>query len=247
MNIYNYLYKLTPKSADKVIEQSNGKALPDGYVTDGLGNIFKFPSQGKTTLFTVDNINPVYKFCYDFTDSKIEMYYKEGGKKAELVYSIGVSPVNFIDNPDYWFTMAYQEAKSEVGFIDNELATKEAINAFGAYSLGDEKENYRYKIVIYWDYLGYTVGDWEAAYNKLYDIITDYNQEIELMGQNLKVHAEKGDGYVIDLIVDYPMELEKEELLEVFYDYQESMKEKTNNQVEFDVEDIVEVDTEEED
>ena len=229
MNIYRYVYKLSPSSADKVISQSTSASLPDGYFTDGEGNIYKIPTTGKTSLFTVDDIHEDIKFSYDWAKGELNIYVRQPDDEIETnnyawVTSYSVNAENFVDGPDYWCKMALQELDDDV---ENELQFAEAYELYGEI-IDDDKENYQYEIDFSFELLNDmpdTVNsgwDIDKYYNQLEKFLVNYDIKTKLYDQELKVKAQPDENNMyLSLIVDFPMPLTKEELMDIWNNYEE--------------------------
>lgn len=218
MDVYRYMYKLAPSSAEKIVSQSTGASLPAGYLTDGLGNIYKIPTKGKTPLISINDDDRL-KYSYNWQTKEVEIYSRnDENNKYSFLTSYGVTPENFADGPEYWFNQAKEEADSE---IESELAWMSVSEGFLDSDLGDEKDNYVYHIRFDYDVNG-EYDDWDAVYDSIKSILTSYDIKQELYTQELSIKSvsEENESY---LVVTFPMELTKEELIEIWDNYEEYM------------------------
>lgn len=110
MNIFNYLYKLSDKQVHEFSQQSinDPEHLPNNVVTDGYGNLFRIPETGKTPKVTM----------FKEDDYEISAYYDWEARAVMITdgnntFDYGLGPSNFIDNPDYWFEVAYNTGINE--------------------------------------------------------------------------------------------------------------------------------------
>lgn len=110
-NIFNCLFKLSDKQVEEIEKEASTNdsymGLPSGIVTDGFGNLYKIPSIGKTAKTKVG------------TESSLDAWYDWESKAifisdGESTIDFAVSPESFIDNPDYWFNVAYENLKDEL-------------------------------------------------------------------------------------------------------------------------------------
>lgn len=239
MDVYRYMYKLAPSSAEKIVSQSTGASLPAGYLTDGLGNIYKIPTKGKTPLVSI-NEDDRLKYSYNWQTGEIEIYGRDDENKYSFLTSYGVTPENFADGPEYWFNQAKEDVDDE---IESELAWMDVPEGFLDFDLGDEKDNYVYHIRFSYDITNDELDDWEAAYDNVESILLSYDIKQELYTQEISIKANKEDNEIV-LVVRFPMELTKEELLEIWNTYEEhiqSLLKDAGYKVELDIEGIFEV------
>lgn len=239
MDVYRYMYKLAPSSAEKIISQSTGASLPAGYLTDGLGNIYKIPTKGKTPLVSI-NEDDRLKYSYNWQTGEIEIYGRDDENKYSFLTSYGVTPENFADGPEYWFNQAKEDVDDE---IESELAWMDVPEGFLDFDLGDEKDNYVYHIRFNYDITNDELDDWEAAYDSVESILLSYDIKQELYTQEISIKANKEDNEIV-LAVRFPMELTKEELLEIWNTYEEhiqSLLKDAGYKVELNIEGIFEV------
>lgn len=91
-NIFDYLYKLSNNQAEEVEKESTGSHLPEGYVTDGLGNIYRIPNKGKSPKLNYNGVS----MWYDWELKAI-------CTNDTVINKYSLSPSDFIDSPEYWF------------------------------------------------------------------------------------------------------------------------------------------------
>lgn len=239
MDIYHYMYKLAPSSAEKIVSQSVGAFLPAGYLTDGFGNIYKIPTKGKTPLVSI-NEDDRLKYSYNWQTGEIEIYSRNDENKYSFLTSYSVTPENFADGPEYWFNQAKEEVSNE---IEPELALMEVSEGFLDFDLGDKEGDYVYKILFNYEITNDELDDWEAAYDNVESILSSYDIKQELYTQEVSIKVNKEDNEIA-LVVKFPMELTKEELIEIWYNYEEHIQNLLKNagyEVELDIEDMFEV------
>lgn len=109
--IYKFMFKV------------NGKVNPDStIVTDGFGNSYVVPSEGKTPLFQVEGWN----FQYNWKTGELEIF----DKNSQFVCSYNVNAENFIDSPSYWAKAALQANEDEISAVLDEFNVNEMINKY---------------------------------------------------------------------------------------------------------------------
>lgn len=250
MNIFRYLYRLSPKLADEVVASAGSGPLPDGYVTDGEGNIYGIPKTGTTTFVSLDDIRDV-KFRYNWEMHEVEVYVRDRSEEIDtnnyiFLTSMPLSAENFIDGPEYWFRNAWDTIEDEVNY---DIQTAEAYELYGEV-IDDDRENYKYKILFSYDFLETpyhklpnTSWGIDKFYNQLEKFLCNYDIKTTLYTQELKVKAQQDeDTLYMCLVVDFPLPLTKEDLMDIWYNYEEYV---TNAGDEFDyvltlnIEDII--------
>lgn len=109
-NIFNCLFKLSDEQVKEVEKEMSADdsymGLPSGIVTDGFGNLYKIPATGKTAKTKVGTES--FDIWYDWELKAI--FISDG----ESTVDFALSPESFIDNPDYWFNVAYENLKNEL-------------------------------------------------------------------------------------------------------------------------------------
>ena len=109
-NIFNCLFKLSDeqvKEIEKEISTSDSyMGLPSGIVTDGFGNLYKIPSVGRTAKTKIGDKS--LDVWYDWESKAIFV------SNGEFTADFALSPESFIDNPDYWFNVAYENLENEL-------------------------------------------------------------------------------------------------------------------------------------
>lgn len=252
MNIFRYLYRLSPKLADEVVASAGSGSLPDGYVTDGEGGIYEIPKTGTTTLVSLDDIKDV-KFRYNWKTREVEVYVRDRSEEIDtnnyvLLTSMPLSAGDFIDGPEYWFRNALDTVEDEANYA---IQTAEAYELYGEV-IDDDRENYKYQILFSYDFLetdsrALPLSSWdtEKFYDKLEKFLCNYDIKTTLYTQELKVKAQpdENSGYLC-LVVDFPMPLTKEELMDIWYNYEEYITDagdKFNLVLTLNIENIVEL------
>lgn len=252
MNIFRYLYRLSPKLADEVVANAGSGSLPDGYVTDGEGGIYEIPKTGTTTLVSLDDIKDV-KFRYNWKTREVEIYVRDRSEEIDtnnyvLLTSMPLSAGDFIDGPEYWFRHALNTVEDEANYA---IQTAEAYELYGEV-IDDDKENYKYQILFSYDFLetdsrALPLSSWdtEKFYDKLKKFLCNYDIKTTLYTQELKVKAQldENSGYLC-LVVGFPMPLTKEELMDIWYNYEEYITDagdKFNLVLTLNIENIVEL------
>lgn len=245
MDVYKYMYKLAPSSADKVIADA-GNVLPSGYVTDGMGNIYKVPTKGATPLISLEDTNKNIKFRYNWETAEIEIYVRNsenelGTNNYELFDVYSVNRENFCDGADYWFRQALRAYDEEIDNILKNEQVAEAYDVFGEY-IDDDKDSYKYEIRI--DYSvsdDFDVPDLEAFFKDIETTLANYDISYELFTQTIHVYAKNNDG-IISLYVEFSMPLTKDDLIEIYLNYEEHMQKMLKNKnVTIEIDDIFEV------
>ena len=254
MDVYKYMYKVAPSTADKIIADADS-SLPYGYVTDGMGNIYKIPTKGRTPLTYINNSKD-YKFAYNWENATIEVYIRDLANEIdannwEILGTYPVSRENFADGADYWFNVALDTLHEDIDSEVQNLQAAEAYEVFGEI-IDDDKDNYKYEIKVDYeinDYPEDTYSNFMEFYNKVLNILSNYDITYDLYTQKIHVYAKKDESDTISIFVDYPMPLTKEELMDIWYNYEDHMHQMLLNNditqigdmVRFDIENIFEV------
>lgn len=225
--IWHHLYK----APSKVDQDNYYTSLPSGFVTDGFGNLYKIPKEGKLPLRSI-NGDREYKFTYNWETKEIEVYvYDLGADNSEVnnyVYlaSYSVSPENFVDNPDYWYNVALSELHSE---IEGELENIKASEAYELYGeiIDEDKDEYEYEIHFTYDVivqdLPESYSSWEELYNSIESVLAGYSVDSELYGEKLSVKYSVNESTAQTyLLVKFPLPLTKEELLDIWDSFLDS-------------------------
>ena len=92
------------KGLKTVKDPNPSGSLPDGYVTDGLGNVYRVPDKG----YSKDYKYKGYTFRYNYKSKEVEML-----NKGNVVNSLGLSSGNWFDGPDYWVGKMYSSSIHE--------------------------------------------------------------------------------------------------------------------------------------
>lgn len=229
MNIFRYLYRLSPKLADEVVANAGSGSLPDGYVTDGEGGIYEIPKTGTTTLVSLDDVKDV-KFRYNWKTREVEIYVRDRSEEIDtnnyvLLTSMPLSAGDFIDGPEYWFRHALNTVEDEANYA---IQTAEAYELYGEV-IDDDRENYEYEILFSYDFLETpshvlpsSGWDIDKFYNQLEKFLCNYDIKTTLYTQELKVKAQPDEnGVYLCLVIDFPMPLTKEDLMDIWYNYEE--------------------------
>lgn len=247
MNIFSYLHKLTPKE-ESYLEFQDNYRLPSGYITDGEGGIYKIPKIGKLPLYSI-NKDRRYKFTYNWGTKEIEIYVYIGPgidtNSYEYVTSYSISAENFIDNPEYWYSVALDEMQNEITNFDEYV--REAIEVYGEI-IDDDKDNYEYVTKI--DYEIYTIDDegiddYDTVFEFVTSTLIDYKVKSTLYGEKVETEAVRNSIWDnIELHTKFSMPMTKEELLEIYDNYIDYMKSKLDNDkytVNFSIYDMFEI------
>ena len=99
MDLQDKLFKTFKKvrNPDKVCSKDG--SLLNGYVGDGWGNIYVIPKSGYSPVFKFNN----KKFRYNYDKNSLEWIDKsDKTNEIEVIYSLGLSPSNWADGPEYW-------------------------------------------------------------------------------------------------------------------------------------------------
>lgn len=219
MDIFKYMYKVSPSQEAKMSKQDKMNLL-----TDGRGGLFKTPSVGRTPLFSVEGLDS-FKFDYDWELKQLDIYIRdvEHEKDANIynyITSYSIAPENVADGVDYWCKVAVEDMNTEIDSAIEDLYVSEAFNVYGEH-IDDDKEIYSYVILIditelNWD----SEDDWNEQVNDL----CNYQEQIELFGTPVQVTAIKAEYDIPELHVDAQLPLTKEDLIEIFNDYEDGMR-----------------------
>lgn len=86
------------------LELSKYGTLPDGYVTDGRGHIYKIPKEGYSKVYTYKDSGRMYR--YNYARRVLEYITKD----RDVIQEYGLNAGDWCDNPDYW-----------VGYMDDTI------------------------------------------------------------------------------------------------------------------------------
>ena len=83
----------------KKVSEYNGfkdliKVKSNGDVNDGLGNEYKIPNEGFSSIYKVSN----HRFRYNFNTKSLEIL----DSSQDVIDEIDLSAEEWVDNPDYW-------------------------------------------------------------------------------------------------------------------------------------------------
>lgn len=241
--IFDFMYKLTQKQIDD-LNLVDGEFLPDGYVTDGYGNIYKVPTTGITPYMYPDESyvknTGKYAYNYDWDDNIINVFSVVPNKDTdtddayvfEFLVAEPVSVDNFVDNPDYWFSLVIENVQDIIDSAVEDLAvenfnetikeSKKLINSLDSIT-NDNYFTYKIGFSSVDDYkLG--VDDEDAE-----KILLDYDFYTELYNYVVHVKTIKME-YGYELTIKSPIELSNEDLIDIFDDYKEAIKIKLDNE-----------------
>lgn len=222
-NIWSYLRQLSKNEVTKIEKIDPYAPLPNGIVTDGEGNLYEIPNKGKTPLVSLDDED--MKFSYNWENKEIEIYFKEDDKFI-LYDSYSLSPLSFLDNPEYWYKTIEVDYEDELASLRDEFSltnnddTEKVAEFLG---IPEEKSKYVYEIEAETNFK-VKKGDYENI--NVYE--DDYKNKIEnitkkfvLYGEYIKVTARFDDfnGAVYLIVDSSDMILIKEELMEIYDDY----------------------------
>lgn len=227
MNIWKYLYKLSPKTSDRILEEYYNKPLPDNYVTDGYNNIYRVPKLGKTSLIRdEENSNLGYK--YNWEKQVIEFYIRTpeneiDASNFEYVDEYVVSAHNFIDNPDYWFNKVKEEFNNEVEGQLEDFRAAEAYSIFGDV-FDDDKEIYKYEIEFNYELESEPPAgsNWDDYLMKLDELLSSYDVKFELYTEEVHVYS-KLELSTNKLCIDFSMPLTKDDIMEIWDSFEDYM------------------------
>ena len=225
-DVWHLLHKLSDTDA-KELGISDVKdpyqPLPEGVVTDGFGNLYQIPTTGQTPLIQLEDDN-YFKYRYNWETNEIEVYVKDdsienGLDNYSLLESVGLSPYDFIDNPEYWYRNVAETIEEDTGIDLRDFETKEAYELYGEI-IDEDKDMYEYEIRAE---IEMDLDDWNddlSEYEEQYkNYVENFSKDTELYGEHINITAEY-DSYAneIKIIVKYPMVLTKEELLDIYDD-----------------------------
>ena len=103
LELFKTFQKITPAEEAKLNLDKYG-SLPKGYVTDGRGNIYKYPTTGYSKVYTYQESGR--KFRYNYGTNELEYITED----QQVIDTISLGTSSWCDNPDYW-----------VGSFDDEL------------------------------------------------------------------------------------------------------------------------------
>lgn len=189
-------------------------------VVDEKGNIYEIPSTGNTPLVTI-NDNHYIKYRYNWANKEIEIFVlNEETNKFNYLDSISLNPYDYIDNPEYWYQMAYEEFKdySEV----EDILVEEAVKAINA-SITDDEYEYEYFLTSYVNIL--TDSDnWSDIIEDIEDNLSEYFDDVVIDYQNdskirinITLDTMAGDVY-LNIKIESAIPLDKSDFDSIFDD-----------------------------
>lgn len=219
-NIFRYLRKLYNDEADKLLSNlGEYDPLPDGYVTDGKGNIYKIPNKGATPLYSIEG-DDYFKYRYNWETKEIEAYAiiepRDDVNNYDFVDSYGLGASNYIDNPTYW---TYVFAKTIEDLANAEI--NENIGPFGEYNFED-KDIYEYMIKaninLILDNDDYdNLSDYEEEYS---EYIKTLSKKETLYTEPLEINCSfSGSTNTVYIKVEFTMPMTKEDLMDIWDEY----------------------------
>lgn len=222
-DVWHLLHKLSDTDAKELgisDVRDPYKPLPEGVVTDGLGNLYQIPTTGQTPLSQLEE-DDYFKYRYNWETSEIEVYVKDTDSDSvdsySLLESVGVSPYDFIDNPEYWYRDVAETIEEDTGIDLRDFETKEAYELYGEI-IDEDKDMYEYEIRTE---IEMDLDDWNDnlfEYEEQYkNYVENFSKDTRLYGEHLNITAEY-DNYnnEVKIIVKFPMPLTKEELLDIY-------------------------------
>lgn len=135
--IFSQLEKVKDPSTIEPDDNANYNRLPDGYVTDGFGNVYILPNDGTTPIYSLDSN---YGYRYNWKEKVIELYAKEDNE-YQYVTEYYINPYDFIDNPEYWNHRAVEELKDELDYFVGE-SVEDCEDDYYDYDEEDYNEDY---------------------------------------------------------------------------------------------------------
>lgn len=93
------------KGLKKVDDPAPGKTLPEGYVTDGLGNVYKLPNSGFSKVIEYRG----YHFRYNYHKRRLEML---ESAKSGVMDAQNLSPNNWFESSEYFMDKYIDEFES---------------------------------------------------------------------------------------------------------------------------------------
>lgn len=214
--------------------------LPDGLVTDGKGNVYMIPTSGSTPLVTI-NDNNYFKYRYNWSSNQIEIYaFDEDESNNEVdtysyLDSIDLNPSDFIDNPEYWYQMAYEELKDFSDFDD--FLVNEAIQKMDIFTDEDEYE-YDYLLTAYMDIDNFKKDQWSDVVEDIEDKLYNYVRYPEYNGRKIEVKADLDTqlgNTNLNVKVLSPIELDKSDLDDVFSEVKTEVEDFTGKNVYYEI------------
>lgn len=113
-NAFKFFRKFSDKDAEEVLNEA-GATLPRGYVTDGMGSIYKVPDEGKTPMFAAKGTPDRVRFTYNFKTRELEVWtVTEKDQPRELMTTYGLNVGDFADGPEYWAGVAFHTVEDEI-------------------------------------------------------------------------------------------------------------------------------------
>lgn len=206
LNIWQYMQKLTQDEVDNMPETEKLNLL-----TDGWGNYYLPPDNGKTDLYVLDG-DEIFLYCYNFGTKELEAYVErpaDGYSRYELVDSTGLNIGNFADNPEYWINVEAKKLQ-QYGYAEAETLIENP----------SDKELYKYEILAMVEFSGH----WDEVTNlqrKFRDFVSGLSKETELYTQKLTIDCEYNQfSSELHIVCTFGMPMTKDDLLDVWDDYE---------------------------
>lgn len=199
--------------------------LPENIVTDGEGNFYELPKEGYTKIDELEN-DKYFKYRYNWTNSEVEVFMKntdDNIESMELIETVGVSPYDFVDNPEYWYQTVAETIEEDTGINLSDFEIEEAIESININDESLEGTNHQiiceYNIEMKDNNDQTTFEDFNKFIEEYKNYLEHYELNMQLYDATLvvKLQLSEDQEYVI-INIDYPVELSDEELKIIFDD-----------------------------
>lgn len=235
-DVWHLLHKLNSKeleNIDKTGLKDPYAPLPENVVTDGSGNLYKIPDIGQTPLVQLEN-DDYFKYRYNWETKEIEVYTRDLDSENtdvdsyKFLESVGISPYDFIDNPEYWYRTTAETIEEDTGIDLRDFELQESYELYGEI-IDDDKDNYKYEMKLQVelepkDPEDYSDNTQMQSYENDYsNYVENFSRVVELYGEKVKIDLEY-DSFSGEIVVtfSFPMSLTKDDIMELYNNEVES-------------------------
>lgn len=238
-SVWHLLDKLTDNDIKELNIDINDSysPLPENIVTDGWGNLYRLPKTGSTPLISLEN-DRYFKYRYNWETSEIEVYFldvddSDDANNYSFVEGYGVSPYDFIDNPEYWYMTVAENIEEDTGIDLRDFEIKEILDTYNH----DYNDTYNYVLKLEVIIDADDSDDYLSKEEKYKEYVSKFTKETILYGEVLRIDADYIDDELI-INISFPLELTKEEIMDIWNDIIENYFINIPNYLDFDIEDI---------
>lgn len=125
------------KGMKKVKSEDNPRAT---YATDGYGNTYEVPKTGYSDTIRIDDGDNKFLVRYNYKNKEVEVLSKSD---KEIMHSIQLNVLDWLDNPEYWAETAVSEMDNELGLSESSVDSYDKPGYFVKFNYdGDELSDY---------------------------------------------------------------------------------------------------------